>query len=230
MAFKKTFLGYMRKHLNVTFLAVAVLGVIVLACGTVIIKNAAEPITGQAAVEDYIVLASEQVSAGTEIEGTLRQRGEALVGVLEITEDQSKEISIGEQASVSCLDLQLEKITGIVSDIQNVQAVSTTGAVLGQADSYEVTITLCQLSDQAKDGMSIAVTFNADEEESHFAVPEAAIGDDDHIGSYVLAVYEDGETKQIQVTRGELTSDGNRIINGLHLAEGLVIRADLTEE
>lgn len=145
-----------------------------------------------------------------------------LVVVCSVPEADTEAMSRGQEAT----------ITGIAADNGTTRGTVAKVATVPNADKaqdgsscFDVTLSL-GTQEGAQAGMNVSATIQLQDFGMVFYVPARAVLDEGD-ESYVEMVYDDGNTAQHQVQVIATAEDGQKIIRGNALSNGMRIRADL---
>ncbi len=171
-----------------------------------------------------------------------------IVVVVEVPESQIANIAKGQSATVSCPSLDnvscKATVTRVadtpvesdqnaslssqqVSSSDGTQDADNTEQLAAEGAKYQVTLKLKKHDDAIKIGMSADADITVQDFGTVFYVPSTCVATGNS-GSYVEAVVDKSTVKQCGITQLGTADDGKLIIQGASLADGTVIRTDLS--
>lgn len=171
-----------------------------------------------------------------------------IVVVVEVPESQIANIAKGQSATVSCPSLDNASCKATVARVadtpvesdQNASLSSQTASTSDGAQDpdnaeqataegakYQVTLKLKKHDSAVKIGMSANADITVQDFGTVFYVPSTCVATGNS-GSYVEAVVDKSTVKQCGITQLGTADDGKLIIQGASLADGTVIRTDLS--
>lgn len=158
--------------------------------------------------------------------------------VVQVPESKVGSISKGQSAVVSCSALPgqlLEASVLKVADTPTAKAAGSAagagGAVMGDASGngtlYGVTLAFDDPPQGLELGMAVSAKISVLDYGTVYYVPATAVATG-RFGMYVEAVVDDNTVKQCNVTQVGTAPDGQLVVQGASLIEGMSIRTDLS--
>ncbi len=169
------------------------------------------PVAGTIAAVDATVGAS--VQAGTTMVTLIPEASYQIVA--DFSEADAMKVTVGQTATVTFDALADGAATGTVTAVD---ILPTTGA---SVTTYGATITLSEVPDGLRDGMSASVVVTVDEATGVLWAPTAAITTAG--GQSTVTVRKDGVESTVVVTTGLAGDTGTEILSGISEGETLVV-------
>lgn len=188
-------------------------------------------------VADVQVVTGQQVSPATGALLTVVDTSKVNC-VVQVPESKVGSITKGQSARVSCSALSGEVLRATVLKVSDTPTPggasagsAAGGAVMGDASGngtlYGVTLSFDSEPKGLELGMAVSATISVLDYGTVYYVPATAVGSG-RFGMYVEALVDGSTVKQCNVTQVGTAPDGQLVIQGASLIEGMSIRTDIS--